>query len=171
MAMKLLAPTSDLVRLARELQVADPLPAHRNPARLYLATLAQSGQRSAESQLRKVAASFGYQGDDAIDCMPWQLLRAEHLQTLLNALRDAVIESPAPRSGEAIRQRTYSPASINLIRDLVRGVAGQAFDLRLLAADEFERIKRVPRVRGSRLLAGSIKRSTKPRGAAGRSWT
>lgn len=154
MATKALEPTSDLIRLARELQMTESLPVHRNPARLYLATLAQSGQRSAESQLRKVAVSFGYQGDAAIDHMPWHQIRAEHLQALLNALRDAVIENAAPRSGEVTRQRSYSPATINLVRDLLRGVAGQAFDLRLLSAEEFERIKRVPRVRGSRLLAG-----------------
>jgi integrase len=147
-------PTVDLVRLATELQAAEQLSRHNNPARLYLDTLAPIGRRSAESQLRKVAASFGHQGDDAIDRMPWHLLRAEHLQALLNALRDAVVDGPRTRSCESPGPRTYSPATINLIRDLLRGVAGQAFDQRQLSAEEFERIKRIPRVRGSRLLAG-----------------
>lgn len=146
--------SADLVRLASALQVNDPLPSHRNPARLYLNTLAPVGRRSAESQLRKVAASFGFQGDDAIDRMPWHQLRADHLQALLSALRDAAIENPVARVSDGNQPRGYSPATINLIRDLVRGVAGQAFDLRLLSAEEFERIKRVPRIRGSRLLAG-----------------
>lgn len=116
------------------------LPVAQNPARRYLATLAEVGRASVMSKLKQVAAMCGVPGEDGrwLDRMPWHQLRSEHLRIIL------------ARFGE----EKYSPATIALVRAALRGVAREAFDVKLLPSDELQRILNVKTVRGSRLPAG-----------------
>lgn len=122
------------------LVVLEPLPVDAvNPAEVYLASLNDGkGRLGVISQLKFVAETCGYGGKDWLARMPWHLLRSSHLKALLI------------KRGE----HGESPATINLMRAAVRGVAREAFDAKQLAGDELQRILNVKTVRGSRLLAG-----------------
>lgn len=110
-----------------------------NPAAVYLASLHEGkGRLGVMGQLKFVAEACGFGGDDWLARMPWPLLRSSHLKALLI------------KRGE----HGESPATINLMRAAVRGVAREAFDAEQLEGDELQRILNVKTVRGSRLLAG-----------------
>ena len=128
----------DLVRVnAGELvAVADPLPSDRNPAGVYLASLgSERARRAMLGRLRYVAGLLGTADPLAV---PWHQLRYQHVA----AIRAKLIES-----GQA-------PATINLALSALRGVARHAFRLGLLSAEDYERVRQVESVKGSRLPAG-----------------
>ncbi len=110
----------------------------RNPALIYLNGLAPSGRKSAQSQLKKLACSFGYDKPSWLQDMPWWELRSRHLKAILAAMS----------------AQNYAPGSINLVLSVLRGVARESFDNHLLSIEELERIKLVKRAKGSRLLPG-----------------
>ncbi len=138
----------DLEAIALELRQSETVPVALNPALQYLNALAASGRRSARSQLKKLAASFGYTGEDWITAMPWHSLRSRHLKAILAAMSQNGYEHP--KKG----RQDYSPDTINLVLAVLRGVAREAFDNQLLPADEWERLRLIKGVRGSRLPAG-----------------
>jgi site-specific recombinase XerD len=77
-------------------------------------------------------------GQRDLQRVPWQNLRFEHV----TALRSQLIESG------------QSPASVNACLYALRGVAKACWNLELMSAEDYARIKNVARVRGSRLPAG-----------------
>jgi len=111
------------------------LPADRNPAAVYLSSLAESGRRGVLCQLRTVAELLGHQDPATV---PWQALRYQHAQ----AVRTRLLEA-----GKA-------PATVNLALSAIKGVAKAAFNLELINADDYQRIRNVKPVRGERLPSG-----------------
>lgn len=113
-----------------------PLPADRNPAAVYLASLgSERSRRAMLGRLQFIARLLG--ADDPLT-IPWQNLRYQHAA----AIRARLIES-----GQA-------PTTVNLALSALRGVAREAFNLGLLGAEDYQRLRQVRSVRGSRLPAG-----------------
>lgn len=110
-------------------------PPDRNPALVYLSSLAPSGRRAMAGRLRQVATLLGH---DALETVPWHLLRYQHVAALRTLLQE----------------RGQAPATVNLTLSALRGVARAAFNLEIISAEDYQRIRSVPSVRGSRLPAG-----------------
>ncbi len=107
-----------------------------NPALVYLASLAPSGRRTMRGKLESVCEILT--GGRDLTLVPWHLLRYEHVGALRSRLEE----------------RGLAPASVNATVYALRGVAKAAWNLELLSADDYGRIKNVAPVRGSRLPAG-----------------
>lgn len=107
-----------------------------NPALVYLASLAPSGRRTMRGKLESVCELLTGKRDLLL--VPWHLLRYEHVAALRSRLEE----------------RALAPASINATLYALRGVAKAAWNLELMGADDYGRIKNVAPVRGSRLPAG-----------------
>jgi site-specific recombinase XerD len=106
----------------------------RNPALVYLASLSATGRETMAGALNKVSQLAGF---EALETMPWARLKYEHVQ----ALRAELAE-------------TYSAAYVNKILAAIRGTMHAAWQMELLDAEAYLRIKDVKAVTGSRLLAG-----------------
>ncbi|HEX3560390.1 MAG TPA: tyrosine-type recombinase/integrase [Pyrinomonadaceae bacterium] len=105
-----------------------------NPARRYLDTLSPGSRRAGRVCLLRVARALRV----PFDAVPWELLRASHIESLRARMQDARLSS----------------SSINGTLAALKGVARQAFALRMLAAEEYQLIREVRGVRGSRTQAG-----------------
>ncbi|MHB1318184.1 MAG: tyrosine-type recombinase/integrase [Anaerolineae bacterium] len=113
-----------------------PLASDRNPAAIYLASLGSDRARRAMlGRLRYVAGLLGVEDPLSV---PWHQLRCQHVA----AIRAKLLES-----GQA-------PATINLALSALRGVAREAFNLGLLSAEDYARVRQAKSVRGERLPAG-----------------
>ncbi len=104
----------------------------RHPAFVYLARLAPGSRPTMEGALASVARAFGGPGA-TIASFAWGELRYQHTAALRAALWDR-----------------YAPATANKILAAVRGVLREAWRLRQLPADEFQRAVDVRAVRGNR---------------------
>jgi len=111
-----------------------PPPPDRDPRHVYLAGLAPSSKRVVARRLAQVARMFALTDEQ----FPWSALRYTHVV--------------------AIRQRLVAqdlaPNTINLTLAALRGVACEAWNLEYLSAEEYQRIKSVKGVSGTRLPAG-----------------
>lgn len=114
---------------------AEVLPADRNPAAVYLASLSGTGRKGMVSRLRKVAGLLGHDGPATV---PWHELRYQHVEAIRAKLQD---------EGEA-------PATVNLALCGLRRIARAAFNMSLMDSEEYQRIRNVEPVRGGRLLRG-----------------
>lgn len=124
------APVNDLI------PITDAPPSlDRNPASVYLASLAPSGRRTMAGRLAMVARDL--LGLDP-RLVPWHQLRYQHLAAIRTRLQEG----------------GYGPATVNGVIYALRGVARAAFNLELIGAEDYERIRAVPPVRGERLPAG-----------------
>ena len=113
----------------------EALPAERNPAIVYLASLtAGEGRRSMTSTLSQLAAMLGC--SDAASC-PWHELRHHHVAAL-----------------RAVLAERCAPATANKALAAIRGVLRAAWRLELIPTDPYHRAIDVPPVRGARLPAG-----------------
>lgn len=112
------------------------LPPDRNPALVYLASLAPTGRRTTAGRLKMVARDILGIADPQL--VPWQNLRYQHVAAIRTKLEE----------------RGYSPATINGALYAIRGVSRAAFNLELLSADDLQRIRDVRPVRRERLPAG-----------------
>ena len=70
--------------------------------------------------------------------LPWHELRFQHVAALRTALQE----------------RGQAPATVNLTLYALRGVARAAFNLELMTADDYQRIRDVKPLRGERLPSG-----------------
>jgi len=107
-----------------------------DPFTLYLNGLAPSGRRSMKSQLTGVLRLMNYTDDPT--CFPWENLKYAHI----NKIRNVLIEQ-----GKSVNTINTTIAAIN-------GVIRTAFNMGLISADEYMRIKFVKRVNGKRLPVG-----------------
>jgi integrase/recombinase XerD len=110
------------------------VPARTCPARLYLARLHASGRRSMAARLRSVARLVGLSPEE----IRWSGLRSE----VVSVIRALMIE------------KRYAPASVNATLSALKGVAHAAWQLKQLKSDEYQRIRDVKGVNGSRLPRG-----------------
>ena len=127
--------TDKLAIIEQNMAQAELLPLARNPAAVYLASLAPAGRRAMTGRLRQVAQLLGY--DDLLAC-PWHHLRYQHVAALRVHLEEL---------GQA-------PATINAALYAIRGVVRAAFNLELMSADDLHRIRAVKPIRSERLPAG-----------------
>lgn len=104
------------------------------PARLYLAGLHASGRRSMAAKLRTVARIVGLSPEE----IRWSGLRYE----VVSVVRALMLE------------RHYSPSTINATLSALKMVAHSAWQLKQLKTDDYQRIRDVKGVRGSRLPRG-----------------
>ena len=110
-------------------------PSDANPALIYLARLQPSGRRTMASRLKLIAKLLG---SDDITKIHWSQLRYAHVEAIRTKLNEL----------------NLSPASINATLCALRGVARVAWRLEQMTAEEYERIRSINAVSGSRLPAG-----------------
>lgn len=107
-----------------------------NPAIAYLVSLdSKRSRRTMTSCLNRVAAMLGY---DSLHVCPWGNLRRHHIQ----AIRERLVELDR------------APSTINTYIAALKGVALEAWGMKMLDTDSYQHIKQVRSVRGSRLPRG-----------------
>ena len=107
-----------------------------NPAVAYLVSLGSKRSRQTMSSFLGITAGMlGYPG---LQNCPWGELRRHHVTAVIELLRD---------SGKA-------PATINTYLSGIKGVAHEAWVMKLLDTESYQHIKDVRSVRGSRLPKG-----------------
>ena len=126
---------NELVPLEGQLvPMAAPLPPSRNPAAVYLASLAEGpARKTTRNALRRIAEHLGC----ALEDVPWHELRFEHVA----ALRTMFAEN-------------YAPATANRMLSAIRSVVKRAWLLGLCSEADQARVAAVGGVRGSRLPPG-----------------
>lgn len=116
--------------------LAAPLPADRDPAAVYLASLgSDASRRTMRQALTAIASLLGFADVRAV---PWVALRYQHAA----AIRARMVDTGA------------APASVNTYLCALRGVAREARKLGLMSADACEAVCQVKGVKGTRLPAG-----------------
>ena len=110
-------------------------PTTRNPAAVYLASLQPTGRRAMAGRLKVIAELLDY---DNVRAVPWQAFRYEHV---------AAIRAKLQELGKA-------PATVNATLYALRGVCRAAFNLGLMSAEDYQRLRDVRPVKGERLPAG-----------------
>lgn len=118
------------------LALASPLPADRDPAAVYLASLgSDASRRTMRQAFAAIASILGFEDARAV---PWVALRYQHAA----AIRARMVDTGA------------APASVNTYLCALRGVAREARKLGLMSADACEAVCQVKGVKGTRLPAG-----------------
>jgi len=107
-----------------------------NPALAYLSALAPTGRRTMRMRLEQVAEMLT--GRKTLLAVPWEKLRYEHVAAIRSVLHE----------------RGLAPASINATLYAMRGVAKAAWNLELMSAEDYARIRNVKPSSGTRLPAG-----------------
>lgn len=107
-----------------------------NPAVAYITRLGSKGsKRTVLSSLRIIAQMLGFSG---IDTCPWHELKRPHiLQILFN-----------------LSEKGLSPATQNSYLSSLKGVCEEAWMLELMSAEDYQKIYKIPSVKGSRLASG-----------------
>lgn len=120
----------------RVLDVVPTAQSPRNPADVYIASLALGSRRAMEGALDTIARILTTHQCDR-RTMPWSALRYEHTQ----AVRAALAE-------------TYTPAMTNKCLSALRGTLKAAWRLGQIPTDEYSRAVDIPAVRGETLPRG-----------------
>lgn len=102
--------------------------AARNPVDVYLAGLSAGGRRAMSQRLGAVARILGYRDARSVE---WQRLRSDHVAAIRESLRDGGL----------------APVTVNSYLTALRGVARAAWDLGLIAGDDYIRISGVKGLR------------------------
>lgn len=107
-----------------------------NPAVAYLLTLPSPASKTTmKSFLNCAVRLVGYR--DLMAC-PWETIQRHHVQAIITMLSD---------SGK-------TPATVNTYLAAIKGVALEAWAMKLIDSDSYQHIKQVKSVRGSRLPSG-----------------
>lgn len=108
-------------------------------ARVYLGRLGSRASRATQTYSLEVAARTLTSGAMGWNEIPWVEIRYQHVARLRAALAE-----------------TYAPATANKILAAVRGVVRECWRLRLIDADDYQRVADCESVRGERLPAGRM---------------
>lgn len=108
----------------------------RHPVAVYLAKLAPRSRVAMASTL-SVLVRMVSNAEVSIEAFPWQSLRYQHISALRSQLAEI-----------------YSPSRANGCLAALRGVLKECWQLGLITAEEYNKIKAVPPVRGERLPKG-----------------
>ena len=129
-ALEILEPASSLLAMTEQQREVI------NPAVAYLLTLPSPASKTTmKSFLNCVARLVGYR--DLMAC-PWETIQRHHVQAIITMLSD---------SGK-------TPATVNTYLAAIKGVALEAWAMKLIDSDSYQHIKQVKSVRGSRLPSG-----------------
>ncbi len=115
-----------------------------DPVATYLAGLDEGTKGAVCRSLRRVARLMEA---PSVDAVPWENLRYPHYQAIKGELLAYRRDPDDPNSGLA-------PGTINLTLTHLRGIARQVWSLGYMTAEDWERVKEVKPVSGSRLPAG-----------------
>jgi site-specific recombinase XerD len=107
-----------------------------DPALAYLASLAPTGRRMMRMRLERVALLLT--GRQSLRAIRWEKLGYEHVAAIRSLLQE----------------QGLAPASVNAALYALRGVAKAAWNMDLMSAENYARIRNVKPVRGTRLPAG-----------------
>jgi site-specific recombinase XerD len=109
----------------------------RNPAAVYLASLANGSRRGQRQALNRMAGILT--GSDRADCLAlsWQALSYQHTAALRAQLLDL-----------------YRPATVNKFLSALRGVLKEAWRLGLMSGEDYQRAADLESVKGETLPAG-----------------
>lgn len=107
-----------------------------SPARAYLLSLNSIRSRQTMASFLSIVA--GMLGAASLDTCSWGSLRRHHIMAITEMLRD---------TGRAT-------ATVNTYLSAMKGVAKEAWMLRLMDVDSFQHIRSVQNLRGSRLQRG-----------------
>lgn len=112
------------------------IPRERHPALIYLASLSPGSRRTMRFSLEKIASFVSDGRADALT-LAWHELRYQHTAAVRSALAQA-----------------YAPATANKMLSALRGVLRECFRLGYTTAEDYERARDLPPVRGSTLPKG-----------------
>jgi len=110
---------------------------YANPVDTYLSGKSEATKRMVKSHMNKVAILFDY---DNYEHAPWSSIRYEHLQMLIGVLQ----------------QQKHAHTTINAIISAVRGTVKAAMGMKLITADDYQRVMLVKMVSGVRLPTGRM---------------
>jgi len=110
---------------------------YANPVDTYLSGKSEATKRMVKSHMNKVAVLFDY---DDYEHTPWASIQYEHLQTLIGVLQ----------------QQKHAHTTINAIISAVRGTVKAAMAMKLMSADDYQRVMLVKMVAGARLPTGRM---------------
>lgn len=121
-----------------DLILTQPIPADRNPAAVYIASLEADTGRRTQAQALRIVAGILTNGN-AADPMEidWASLRYQHTAAIRVRLAEA-----------------YRPATANKILSALRGTLREAWRLGLMSADDLQRAIDLKPVKGETLPAG-----------------
>jgi len=106
-----------------------------DPLQSYMESLRPASCAAVKKRLRAVAALFSIPNPDTFG---WHTLRAREVQRIVNRLQE----------------RGTSPATVNLTRAVLRGIALATRNANLMSDEEYRRIVEVKPDKGRRLSAG-----------------
>jgi len=110
---------------------------YANPVDTYLSGKSEATKRMVKSHMNKVAILFDYENYEQA---PWSSIRYEHLQMLISVLQ----------------QQKHAHTTINAIISAVRGTVKAAMGMKLITADDYQRVMLVKMVSGVRLPTGRM---------------
>ena len=110
---------------------------YANPVDTYLSGKSEATKRMVKSHMNKVAVLFDYED---YQHTPWGSIQYEHLQTLIGVLQ----------------QQKHAHTTINAIISAVRGTVRAAMGMKLMSADNYQRLMLVKMVSGVRLPTGRM---------------
>jgi len=120
-----------------ELALTHTLPLDQHPAAVYLAGLStEHSRRTMRSALNTIAVILTNDAMDAFQ-IDWSAMRYQHATAVRTVLMD-----------------TYKPATANKMLSALRGVLREAWQLGMMAAEDYHRAAAVKAVRGETLPAG-----------------
>lgn len=129
-------PVPGVTRQKTSVQLTSDTVTHVNPARAYLLSLnSLRSRQTMESFLNIVAKMLGA---GSLSDFHWGALRRHHVMAIIEMLRD---------SGRAV-------ATVNTYLSALKGVAGEAWMLKLMDVESYQHIRAVRQVRGSTLPGG-----------------
>ena len=111
-------------------------PRDRHPALVYLASLSPGSRRTMRGSLENIA-SFVSGGRATATTLAWHGLRYQHTALIRATLAE-----------------TYAPATANKMLSALRGVLKECFRLGYTSAEDYQRARDLPPVRGSTLPKG-----------------
>ena len=119
-----------------DVDAQEALPADRHPAKVYLASLAPGSRRTMRRAL-DVVAGLLTSGRRTAETLPWHQLRYQHT----TAIRTVLMER-------------YAPGTANKMLAALRGVLKAAWRLGLMTAEDHQRTRDIPSIRGTVLPRG-----------------
>lgn len=129
--------TAVTTRTSNELTRAAEIAPDRNPALVYLGSLAPGSQRAQRGALERVARMVG--GPRAeLERFAWTSLRYQHVARVKSLLVDEEL----------------APATVNRILAALKGVTRESWRLGYVDAEELRRVEDIKSVKGSTLPSG-----------------
>jgi integrase len=133
--MTIQAGNSDLAQAPTPDLLLTPPPPDKNPALVYLGSLAPGSRRTMTNALNTIAAMVS--PSMSARTFPWRAVEHQHTAAIRSQLAER-----------------FAPSNANKMMSALRGVLRAAFNLGLMSADQLARATSIKAVRGSRIPKG-----------------